>query len=82
VEQVRADWASGPLAHLPSGSLASLGYAKALGATIRRDLIDVAARIAQHGHGHVTLHLPEDWHREHEWLTLFAAAGGPSPAAA
>ena len=65
-----------------AGSLASLAYAKARGATIRRDLIDVAARTARHGRGHITLHLPEGWHREHEWLTLFAAACGPPAAAA
>ena len=39
-----------------AGSLASLAYAKARGATIRRDLIDVAARTARHGRGHITLH--------------------------
>jgi len=100
VEQVLADWASGPLAHLPSGSfpanaawltlaaiahnllraagtLASLTYAKARGATLRRDLIDVAARTARHGRGHITLHLPEGWHREQEWMNLFEAATGP-----
>ena len=60
-----------------AGSLASLAYGKARGATIRRDLIDVAARTARHGHGHITLHLPEAWHREHEWMTLFTAACGP-----
>ena len=32
-----------------AGSLASLAYGKARGATIRRDLIDVAARTARHG---------------------------------
>jgi hypothetical protein len=42
-----------------AGSLASLAYVKARGATIRRDLIDVAARTARHGHGQITLHLPE-----------------------
>jgi len=105
VEQVFADWASGPLAHLPSGSfpanaawlalaaiacnllraagaLASLGYAKARGATIRRDLIDVAARIARHGPGHITVHLPDGWHREQEWHNLFEAATGPPACAA
>ncbi len=105
VEQVFADWASGPLAHLPSGSfpanaawltlaaiacnllraagaLASLTYAKARGATIRRDLIDVAARIAHHGRGHITMHLPEEWHREHEWMNLLEAATGPPAQAA
>ena len=65
-----------------AGALASLAYGKARGATIRRDLIDVAARTARHGRGHITLHLPEGWHREHEWLTLFTAACGPPAAAA
>jgi len=62
-----------------AGSLASLAYAKACGATIRRDLIDVAARTARHGHGQITLHLLEGWRREHEWLTLFitTCAGRP-----
>jgi hypothetical protein len=60
-----------------AGSLASLAYGKARGATIRRDLIDVAARTARHGRGHITLHLPEGWHREHEWITLFTAACDP-----
>jgi hypothetical protein len=100
VEQVLADWTSGPLAHLPSGSfpanaawlalaatshnllraagaLASLAYAKARGATIRRDLINVAARIARHGRGHITMHLPQDWHHQAEWMTLFQAGAGP-----
>jgi hypothetical protein len=65
-----------------AGSLASLAYGKARGATIRRDLIDVAARTARHGHGHITLHLPEGWHREQQWMTLFEAACGPPAAAA
>jgi hypothetical protein len=105
VEQVFADWADGPLAHLPSGSfpanaawlalaaishnllraagsLASLACAKARGATLRRDLIDVAARTARHGRGHLTLHLPEGWHRQTEWMNLFEAACGPPAAAA
>jgi hypothetical protein len=105
VEQVFADLADGPLAHLPSGSfpanaawlacaaithnllraagsLASLTYAKARAATLRRDLISVAARTARHGRGHITLHLPQDWHRETGWMTLFDAACGPPAAAA
>jgi hypothetical protein len=65
-----------------AGALASLPFAKARGATIRRDLIAVAARTARHGRGHLTLHLPEGWHREHEWLTLLHAACGPPAAAA
>jgi hypothetical protein len=105
VEQVFADWADGPLAHLPSGffpanaawltlaaiahnllraagSLASLACAKARAATVRRDLIDVAARTARHGRGRITMHLPEGWHREQEWASLFEAATGPPAAAA
>ena len=65
-----------------AGALASLPYAKARAATIRRDLIAVAARTARHGRGHITLHLPEAWHREQEWLNLIAAACGPPAAAA
>jgi hypothetical protein len=105
VEQVFADLADGPLAHLPSGSfpanaawlacaaiahnllraagsLASLACAKARGATLRRDLISVAARIARHGRGHIILHLPGEWHRETEWMNLFEAACGPPAQAA
>jgi hypothetical protein len=65
-----------------AGALASLPFARARAATIRRDLIAVAARTARHGRGHLTLHLPAGWHREHEWLTLLAAANGPPAAAA
>jgi hypothetical protein len=60
-----------------AGALASLAYAKARGATIRRDLIDLAARTARHSRGHLTLHLPEGWHRDQEWMNLFESACGP-----
>jgi Transposase DDE domain group 1 len=65
-----------------AGALASLLLAKARAATIRRDLIAVAARTARHGRGHLTLHLPEGWHRQHEWLSLWDAACGPPATAA
>jgi hypothetical protein len=65
-----------------AGALASLPFAKARAATIRRDLIAVAARTARHGRGHLTLHLPQGWHREQEWLNLWDAACGPPAAAA
>lgn len=65
-----------------AGSLASLTFAKARAATVRRDLIAVAARTARHGRGSLTLHLPEGWHREREWMTLREAACGPPAAAA
>jgi hypothetical protein len=65
-----------------AGALASLPFAKARAATIRRDLIAVAGRTARHGRGCLTLHLPQGWHREHEWLNLLTAACGPPAAAA
>jgi hypothetical protein len=42
----------------------------------------VAARTARHGRGHLTLHLPEGWYREHEWMNLLEAACGPPATAA
>ncbi len=103
--QVLADWTSGPLAHLPSGSfpanaawlalaalshnllraagsLASLACAKARGATLRAGLINIAARTARRGRGHLTIHLPGGWHRQQEWMNLFEAATGPPAYAA
>jgi hypothetical protein len=65
-----------------AGTLAGLLHAKARAASIRRDLIAVAARTARHGRGCLTLHLPEHWHREHEWLSLWHAACGPPALAA
>jgi hypothetical protein len=65
-----------------AGSLASLAYGRARGATIRRDLIDIAARLARHGRGHITVHLPAGRHREQEWMNLLTAACGPPAATA
>jgi hypothetical protein len=65
-----------------AGTLASAFHRRARGATIRRDLIDVAARIARHGRGHLTLHLPQGWHRQAEWTNLFRAGCGPPARAA
>jgi hypothetical protein len=62
-----------------AGSLASLASARARGATLRRDLIDVAARTTRHGRGHITLHLPAGWHREQDWMNLFEATCRPPP---
>jgi hypothetical protein len=58
------------------------GLRQARGATLRRDLIDVAARTARHGRGHLTLRLPDGWHRQHEWASLFENACGPLATAA
>jgi hypothetical protein len=65
-----------------AGVLAGRRHAKARAVTIRRDLVAVAARTARHGRGLLTLHLPEGWHRQHEWLNLFEAACGPPATAA
>ena len=65
-----------------AGALAGPFHAAARGATIRRRLVSVAARIARHGRGHITLHLPEGWHHETEWMNLFEAACGPPSARA
>ena len=65
-----------------AGCLAGAFFAKARGATIRGQLIAVAARIARHGRGHITVHLPEGWHRQTAWMSLFQAACGPPAAAA
>jgi hypothetical protein len=65
-----------------AGTLASAASAKARGATLRRDLIDVAARTARHGRGHITLHLPHGWHRAQDWMNLLEAACRPPPAKA
>ncbi len=65
-----------------AGALASLAHAKARGATLRRELINVAGRTGRHGRGHLTIHLPEGWHREQDWASLFQAATGPPAIAA
>jgi hypothetical protein len=65
-----------------AGSLAPRSHGKARGATIRADLIDVAARIARTGRGRLTLHLPYGWHRQDDWLALFRAGCGPPARAA
>ena len=65
-----------------AGVLAGGFHASARGAIDRIHLITVAARIARRGRGHIALHLPQDWHREQEWLSVFEAACGPPPCAA
>ena len=65
-----------------AGTLASAFHARARGATIRRDLINVAARTARSGRGRLALHLPQNWHRQHPWMNLFEAACGPPARAA
>lgn len=60
-----------------SGCLASTFHARARGATLRRHLINVPARIARHGRGHLTLHLPQHWPWHDAWTTAFQATHAP-----
>jgi hypothetical protein len=60
-----------------TGCLASAFHARARGATLRRHLIAVPARLARHGHRHLTLHLPEHWTWADAWLGAFDGAHGP-----
>jgi Transposase DDE domain group 1 len=62
-----------------AGSLASLFHATATTATLRAQLINVAARVATSAR-RTTLHLPTAWPWAAQWQRLFTATIGP-PAA-
>ena len=62
-----------------AGCLASAFHAKARGATLRRHLINVPARLARHGRGHITVHLPEHWRWQTAWMNTFDAVHDPPP---
>lgn len=62
-----------------TGCLASAFHARARGATLRRQLIAVPARLARHDRGHITVHLPEHWRWQGAWMNLFQAAHQPPP---
>jgi hypothetical protein len=64
-----------------TGCLASAFHARARGATLRRHLIDVPARLARHGRGHITVHLPEHWRWQDAWKNAFDATHHPPPTA-
>jgi hypothetical protein len=59
-----------------AGTLASSFHAKATTATLRRQLINVAARVTRSAR-RATLHLPTAWPWATAWQQLFAAATGP-----
>jgi hypothetical protein len=59
-----------------AGSLASLVHAKATTATLRSQLINIAARVATSAR-RTTLHLPTAWPWATAWQQLFTAAIGP-----
>ena len=69
-----------------AGALASLFHAKARGATLRRDLINVPASTARTGRGDLTLRGIAGWYAEEACLALHTAtrpaARGPTPATA
>jgi DDE family transposase len=59
-----------------AGALTSRFHAKARGATLRRQLVNVPARLAQPQRRPV-LHLPEHWPWADSWLTLHTTTTGP-----
>ena len=59
-----------------AGTLASGALGKAVTATVRRTLINVAARVSTSAR-RITLHLPEHWPWEEGWAALFHSACGP-----
>jgi hypothetical protein len=65
-----------------TGCLAGAFHAKARGATLRRRLINVPARLARSGHGHLTLHLPRHWPWQQAFMNIFDLTHRPPPAKA
>jgi hypothetical protein len=64
------------------GVLASTRHALARGATIRAELVAVAARPARSGRDSITWHLPQNWPWQNAWLNAFDATHRAPPAAA
>ncbi len=64
-----------------AGTLASPTLGKAVTATVRRKLINVAARVSTSAR-RITLHLPEHWPWEDGWTKLFTSACSPPGQAA
>ncbi|NMM25028.1 MAG: IS1380 family transposase [Phycicoccus sp.] len=63
-----------------AGTLASVFHTKATTATIRRQLINVPARLASSAR-RLVMHLPKNWPWQDGWDGLFNAACGPPPPA-
>ena len=61
-----------------AATLAGTDLAKATTPTIRRKLINIAARIASSAR-RITLHLPLGWPWRHHWTALFDQVCGPPP---
>jgi hypothetical protein len=63
-----------------AATLTGCSLAKAVTATVRRKLVNVAARIASSAR-RITLHLPSNWPWQHHWTALFDRVCGPPPTA-
>jgi hypothetical protein len=59
-----------------AATLAGRPHHTARAATIRRQLINVAGRTTRHAR-EITIHLPDRWPWQHNWLRLFTAAHAP-----
>jgi Transposase DDE domain group 1 len=59
-----------------AGHLAAPRYGKARAATLRNDIINVAARVA-HRARQIILHLPAEWPWQNAWTGLFTAVHAP-----
>jgi hypothetical protein len=59
-----------------AGHLAAPHHGKARAATIRNDIVNVAARVARRAR-HVILHLPAHWPWRNAWTGLFTAVHAP-----
>src|SRR5918994_7569446 len=62
-----------------AGTMASPQHAVARGATLRRQLVTVPARLAR-PQRRLVLHLPEHWPWAHRWLALWTRVFGHGPA--
>lgn len=63
-----------------AGCLAGAFHARARAATLRRHLINLPARLARTGRGHITLHLPRHWPWQHAFTNIFHVTHRPPPA--
>jgi hypothetical protein len=61
-----------------AGTLTSRRAGRARTATLRRQLINIPARVAHRAHG-IVLHLPAHWPWAQPWQHLFYATGQPLP---
>jgi hypothetical protein len=82
IETVFADLIDGPLAHLPSGRFGAnsawILCAATRGATLRRKIVNIPARLARPQRRPV-LHLPSHWPWADAWLQLWRNTIGHSP---